>query len=231
MRGTNSLWAGASALLLGLCTVFLASLPASAQTTQTAAQAQYITGPINGCQSAQVVNTTTGTKDERSPIFQIAGGRSKITVVNKSEPQDRGKSEVGALLKRANGNSVKEVSKEGRGTASTFVNTGSGNFYIQTDATNANYAVIVQVCANTQVNNPPNSTNPPTTPNDPTATPPADSPKAPGNVSNSDGVMPNTIPKGRTLADTGGMSPGFVALALVLLGSGLFVYTSVRRGR
>ena len=225
MRGTNSLWAGASALLLGLCTVFLASLPASAQTTQTAAQAQYITGPNNVCQSAQVVSTTAGTKDKQSPIFQIAGGRARITIVNKPESQKLDKSNLSASLNEASGDLIKEVSKKGKGTTSTFVNTGSGNFYIQTDATNANYAVIVQVCTNTQVNNPPNPTTPPTTPT-------TNSPTLPGNVSSPSGVMPNTNPGG-TLADTGGMSPGLVALALglVLLGGGLFVYTSVRRGR
>ena len=231
MSKTESLRMILCSLLFGLGTVFLVSSPAFAQATSTASQAQYITGPINVCQGAQVVSTTAGTKDKQSPIFQIAGGRSRITIVNNSKPQKLGRSNVSASLNTVNGNPVEKISKEGKGTASTFVNTGSGNFYIQTDATNANYAVIVQVCANMQVNNPPNSTNLPTTPSDPPATQPTESTKAPGNVSNPDGVVPNTIPKGGTLADTGGMSPGFVALALVLLGGGLFVYTSVRRGR
>ena len=236
MHETGSLRVMACALLLGLCTVLLISSPALAQADQNPTQAQYITGPNNVCQNAQVVNTTTGTKDKQSPIFQIVGERSRITVVNRSEPD---KSKVDAHLRRANGESIKGVSKKGEGTASTIVNTGTGNFYIQTNATNANYAVIVQVCANTQVNNLVNPTNPSTTqpnpsttqPNPSTASPTSSS-ESPGSPSSPDGVVQSTVPMDK-LADTGGLSPAYVALALglALLGSGLFIYTSVRRGR
>ena len=232
MHKTGSLRAMACALLLGLFTVLLISSPVFAQATQTAAQAQYITRPNNVCQNAQVVNTTTGTKDKQSPIFQIVGERARITVVNKSEPQESDESRVEASLERASGEPVKKVSEEGKGTASTSVNTGAGNFYVQTDATNANYAVIIQVCANTQVNNFANPKNPSAASPNPPATPPTRSSKTPGDVSSPNGVMSKTIPNGE-LADTGGLSPAYVALALglVLLGSGLFLYASVRRGR
>ena len=94
---------------------------------------------------------------------------------------------------------------------------GPGSFYIDiTSFFTSNYTVVIEDCVNTQGNPPANPT----------------PPKAPGSPTKPGGVVPGTNPGG-TLADTGGLSPGLVALALglVLLGGGLFIYTSVRRGR
>ena len=216
MHKTGSLRAMACALLLGLCTILLISSPALAQADPTPAQDQYAPGPDNECPGAKVVNTTKGTGFKQSPPFQITGTRFRITIVNKATSTDPRDSGVSVYVNRVNGDPVTIFSEDGSGKESSIVNSGPGGFFIETNPASANYTVVVEDCAKTQGNPPANPTNPPKAP--------------PGNPSSPGGVMQKTIPNG-TLADTGGPPLAFGALALVLLGGGLFMYASLRRGR
>ena len=223
MQGTNSLRAMACVLLLGLCSVLLISSPAFAQADPTPAQNQYAPGPDNECPGAKVVKTFKGTGDKTSAPFQITGTRFRITIANVATSQDPSLSSVSVYVRKTNDDPVENFSKEGPGEDSSIVNAGPGEFFIRTITANAKYTVVIEDCVGTQGNPPANPTNPPANPTPPTA---------PGNPTKPGGMVPGTNPGG-TLADTGGLSPAFVALALglALLGSGLFIYTSVRRGR
>ncbi len=105
-----------------------------------------VPGPDDECPGAEVVNTTTGTGDEQSPVFAIEGDSFRITTTVEPTSQDPGLASVSVGVVAEGGEDVTLFDKEGGGTESSIVNAGPGNFFLDILAANANYAVVVEDC-------------------------------------------------------------------------------------
>ncbi len=132
---------GLSAIFLaGAALVFYAALLLS---TESGAQ-------TNGdCPGAQTVDTTTGTGNKQSPVFNITGTSFRITITVEATSQDPSLAGVTANVMREGGEFVTSFSKEGPGTESSIINAGPGRFFLDFNTANANYTVTTEDCTGT----------------------------------------------------------------------------------
>jgi hypothetical protein len=106
-----------------------------------------IPGPSNECPGAEVVNTTTGTGNQQSPPFGIEGDSFQITITvvpTSSDPDLAGV--TASIINAENNQDVTSINKEASGTESSIVNAGPGRFYLDLNTANADYAVVVEDC-------------------------------------------------------------------------------------
>jgi hypothetical protein len=106
-----------------------------------------IPGPSNECPGAEVVNTTTGTGNQQSPTFGIEGDSFQITITvvpTSSDPDLAGV--TASIINAENNQDVTSINKEASGTESSIVNAGPGRFYLDLNTANADYAVVVEDC-------------------------------------------------------------------------------------
>ena len=160
-------------------------------------------GPDEGCPGAEVINTTTGSGNKQSQIFDISGDSFRITtnVQPTSDPQNVF---FDVDVRTADDEPVTNIDPEAVGTDSSIVNAGPGRFFIDVASANANYTVVVENCVRSAQNGSTNGNG---------------DTNGGGNTdgdANDDGVIDNTIPK-KPLPDTGGSTALMVGGSALLL--------------
>jgi len=99
------------------------------------------------CPGAQTVNTTTGSGNKQSPVFDIAGSSFRLTA-NTTATSDPQLALLTALVypEGNTGNPVGDFSVKNGGNDSSIVNAGPGRFYLDIAAANVNYTITVEDC-------------------------------------------------------------------------------------
>ncbi len=98
------------------------------------------------CPAPEVVNTTTGSGDEQSPVFDTTGGSFRVTITVDPTSLDPSLAGVTVFVRTEDDEPVTRIAKEGGGTEASIVNAGPGSFFLDILAANANYEITVEDC-------------------------------------------------------------------------------------
>ena len=159
-------------------------------------------GPDSECPGARVVNTTTGSGDKQSSVFDVTGSSFRVTT---SLTGDSEFLFFSVDVNKENGGYATSIDRESYGTDSSIVNAGPGNFFLDILAANTNYTVTVEDCAGSAGGDGDTG----------------GSGGQPNPVNNPDEVIPDTTSR-QPIPDTGG-PPYLPVGAVVLLGTALLV--------
>lgn len=153
MRNVGRTSTGLALLLLGLFLFNAALLDVRTTEAQTGGgttggTTAETTGNQNDqdCPIPEEVNTTTGSGDEQSPVFDITGESFRVTIDVDPTSQDPSLAGVTVFVRTENDEPVTRIAKEGGGTETSIVNAGEDRFFLDILAANANYEIIVEDC-------------------------------------------------------------------------------------
>lgn len=153
------------------------------------------------CPVPEEVNTTTGSGDEQSPVFDITGGSFRVTIDVDAEPDldDPSLAGVTVRVRTENNDPVTTIAAEGDGTETSIVNAGKDSFFLDILAANANYEITVEDCTGDTGDDGANDNG-----ND--------------EDTDNDGVIDDTVPD-KDLPNTGGLS--------LIVSGGIFLFSAL----
>ena len=98
------------------------------------------------CPVPEEVNTTIGSGDEQSPVFDVTGGSFRVTIDVEPTSQDASLAGVTVFVRTESDEPVTRIAAEGGGAETSIVNAGEDSFFLDILAANANYEITVEDC-------------------------------------------------------------------------------------
>lgn len=106
-----------------------------------------VPGPNNQCLGATLVETITGTGNQRTPRFPITGDSFRVNRVVAPAPNADPKNVfLGIIVNDSDGKPVTTISQSSVGTESSIVNEEPGTFFLSITSASANYAITIEDC-------------------------------------------------------------------------------------
>lgn len=164
------------------------------------------------CPVPEEVNTTTGSGDEQSSVFDITGQSFRVTIDVAPTSEDPDLAGVTVFVNTEDDDSVTRIAKEGEGTEASIVNAGEDSFFLDILAANADYEITVEDCTGDTGDG-------------------GDNDDSNDNNNGNDDVIDGTIPD-KDLPDTGGFSVLVAGgMSLLLLSGSLVAWRLKTRER